>query len=108
SAEVVLVAPVAHELAARRELHALRGVRDRLLLRPAGGVDAAAELVELLPRNVDLEGTDCRLGGGGRTGHRSSLGRAAPSSSVSRRSPTARSLAPGDSLVGCLVRGHGQ
>ena len=56
--EVVLAAPVARERLHRRELHALRLVRDGLLLGPARGRDAPAEVVQLLLGDIDLEGAD--------------------------------------------------
>ncbi len=60
-APVVVGRPVAGELLHRRELHALRPIVDELLARPARRRDAPAQVVELLLRNVDVEGTD--LGG---------------------------------------------
>ena len=53
--EVVLGAPVAGQPPDRLELHALRGIPDRLLLGQARGLDAPAEVVDRLGRNVDLE-----------------------------------------------------
>src|SRR5262249_52054293 len=38
--------------------HALGSVVDQLLARPAGRRNAATELVEGLPRNIDMEGPD--------------------------------------------------
>ena len=55
---VVVGAPVADELLELRQLHALRPVGDRFLVRPAGRRDASAEVDELLLRNVDAEGTN--------------------------------------------------
>ena len=64
-AEVVLGRPVAGERLHRRELHALRPICDELLGGPARRCDAAAQVVELLFGNLDLESTyvDCGLGG---------------------------------------------
>ena len=63
--------PVARELLHRRQLHALRRVVDELFLRPAGCGDAAAEVVQILVRNIYVKGADCaafglRLIGDGR------------------------------------------
>jgi hypothetical protein len=41
-------------------LHTLRAVVDELLARPPRGRDAPAEVVDLLVRDVDAEGTDIR------------------------------------------------
>ena len=59
--EVVVVRPVVGERLQRGELDTLRAVVDELLARPARGLEAAAQLAELLVGNVYLEGTD--LGG---------------------------------------------
>src|SRR5262249_19254123 len=57
-APVVLCPPIASELLSRRELHALRVIRDRLSLRPPGRVDAPAQVGELRIRKIDMERTD--------------------------------------------------
>src|SRR5438045_5507155 len=46
-APIVLRRPVARERLSRRELDALRLIRDSLLLRPAGGGDALTQILEL-------------------------------------------------------------
>ena len=58
-APVVLRRPVARELLHRRELHALRLIRDGLLLGPPRRGDAPAQVGERLFRKVDAEGADC-------------------------------------------------
>ena len=62
-APVVVGAPVADHLLEFRELRALRPVIDGLLVRPARGGDAPAQIDELLFRNVDAEGADGVAGG---------------------------------------------
>ena len=57
-APVVVGRPVARERLERLELDALRAVRDELLGRPARRGDAAAEVGQLVVRNVDVEGAD--------------------------------------------------
>jgi hypothetical protein len=52
---------VARECLDRHQLHALRGLRDGLLLGPASGFDAAAEIVDVGVRDFGLERPD--LGG---------------------------------------------
>jgi len=42
--------------------HALRPVGDGLLLRPIRGVNAMAQVVQRVLRNVDVEGTDLDCG----------------------------------------------
>ena len=59
-APVVLGRPVPRELLHRRERSALRLIR--LLLRPLGGHDAPAEVVQRLVGNVDVEGADLDCG----------------------------------------------
>ena len=54
-APVVLGRPVARELLHRRQLHALRPILDELLGGPACRRDAAAQVVDLLLWNLDLE-----------------------------------------------------
>ena len=61
-APVVLGRPIAREFLNRRELHALRLIRDRFPFRPLGRVDAPAEVGEGLIRHLGTEGADC--GGG--------------------------------------------
>jgi hypothetical protein len=60
-APVVVGLPVARELLQRRQLYALRPIFDELLVGPARGRDASAEVDELLFRHVDAEGSDCAL-----------------------------------------------
>ena len=55
---IVICPPVAREFLNRRELHALRCIRYRFLLRPFRRSDASAEIDKLLVRNVEAEGTD--------------------------------------------------
>src|SRR4051812_13688214 len=75
-APVVVGRPIAGERLRRRELHALRRVGDRFALRPLRGVDAPAQVDELLFRKIDGEGTDrvpsLRRGRGGSRGCRGS------------------------------------
>jgi hypothetical protein len=54
-APVVLGLPVPCELPQRRELHALRSIRDQLRGGPARRGDAPAQIDDLLLRNLDLE-----------------------------------------------------
>src|ERR687884_529939 len=54
--EVVVGLPVACELLQRRELDALRPIFDELLAGPARRRDAPAQVVDLLLRNLDVEG----------------------------------------------------
>ena len=61
-AEVVLGRPVAGELLNRRELHALRPVLDELLAGQARRLDAAAQVVDLVLWNLDVEGSDLGCG----------------------------------------------
>ena len=56
---IVIRTPVAHELLQLRQLHALRLIRDRLAIRPAGRRYASAKIDDLLLRNIDLEGPNC-------------------------------------------------
>src|SRR5207253_8924996 len=64
--EVVVLGPVPRELPEERDLHALRGVLDELVGGPARRLDAAAQIVDLLLRDLDREGPDpcCSLGCG--------------------------------------------
>ena len=57
-APVVICRPIVRELLHRRELHALRCIRDRFPFGPPCRGDAPAEVGEFLFRNVDVEGTD--------------------------------------------------
>ena len=69
-APVVVGRPVAGELLDRRQLHALRAIGDQLPGGQACRGDAAAELGELLLRDVDLERADrgrVGLGAGARS-----------------------------------------
>ena len=63
-APVVVARPVAGQLLQRRQLHALRSIRDQLLAGPARRRDAPAQLGEFLFGNLDLERTyvDGRFG----------------------------------------------
>src|SRR4029453_8950208 len=61
-APVVIRRPIARELLQRRQLHALRPICDDLLGWPTRSVDTAAQISELLFRNVDIKGAN--LGGG--------------------------------------------
>ena len=58
-APVVIRRPIAREFLHRRELHALRFIRDRFPFGPPGGVDAPAQFGQFGFRNIDLERTDC-------------------------------------------------
>src|SRR5215216_447916 len=57
-APVVLVVPVARERLHRRQLHALRGILDGLLLGPARRRDTRPQVLELRLRDADVEGAD--------------------------------------------------
>ncbi len=57
-APIVVRPPISHEFLHRRELHALRLIRDRFPFGPLCGVDASAEVDEVRFRNVDGEGAD--------------------------------------------------
>ena len=57
-APVVLGSPVAREFLNRRELHALRLIRDDLPRGPSCRRDAPAQVGERLVRNVNGEGAD--------------------------------------------------
>ena len=61
-APVVVGRPVARELLHRRQLDALRPICDELLAGPARRRDAPAQVVELLLRNLDVEGPDLGCG----------------------------------------------
>jgi hypothetical protein len=66
-APVVVVGPVAGQLLHGRQRHALGVIVDRLALGPAGGIDAPAQLGQVLVREADPEGTDGGVLGGART-----------------------------------------
>jgi hypothetical protein len=95
AAPVVLGRPIAHELLQRRQLHTLRGICDELLGRPTRQGDAAAQLGELLVRNVDMEWADAGVLGrrAWPHGQRSGLGhcRLLPSPQRTTRRTTHRS-----------------
>ena len=57
-APIVICRPIVREFLHRRELHALRCVRDRFPLGPSCRRDASAEIDELLFRNVDVKRAD--------------------------------------------------
>jgi hypothetical protein len=61
AAKVVVPFPVAGELLDRRQLHALRPIRDQLPGGQARGRNSPTQVVNLLFRNLDLERPD--LGG---------------------------------------------
>src|SRR6266404_8574737 len=58
-APIVIFRPIVRELLGRRELHALRCIRYRLLVGPLGRRDAPAEIGEVLFGSVEVEGADC-------------------------------------------------
>src|SRR5262249_37224351 len=62
SAPVVLRRPMAREFLNHRERHALRLIRDGLLLGPVRGRDASAEVGQVLVWHVDLERADGGIG----------------------------------------------
>src|SRR5581483_8208744 len=55
---VVVFCPIVCESLSRRELHALRGIRDRLTVWPASRVDAAAQFGQFSFRKIDVKRTD--------------------------------------------------
>ena len=57
-APVVLGRPIARELLNRRELHALRVIRDGFPLGPSRRRDAPAQFVDVRLRKVDGDGAD--------------------------------------------------
>ncbi len=65
-APVIIRRPIARDFLHRRELHALRFIRDRFPVRPSCRVDAPAQIDERLFRNVDAEGVDVLTRGGRR------------------------------------------
>ena len=76
-APIVICRPIAREFLHRLKLHALRFIRDSLLVRPPGGKDPAAEVDKVRLRNVDVERADCAslFGRGGCFGPGGSLRR---------------------------------
>jgi hypothetical protein len=56
--EVVLGRPVPCERLQRRKLDPLRPIADELFARPPRGLDASAEVSNLLVGDLDLEGPD--------------------------------------------------
>jgi hypothetical protein len=62
AAEVVLARPVVSERLERRQLDALRAIVDGLLRGPARGRDAPAQVVDLLFRDLEVEGSDLSRG----------------------------------------------
>jgi hypothetical protein len=60
AAPVVLGRPIARERLNRRQLHALRPIRNELLGRQAGSGDAAPQILQALSRDVYVEGADRR------------------------------------------------
>src|SRR5262245_36398178 len=61
-APVVVSRPIARETLDQCERHALRLIRDGLLLRPVRGRDALTEVIQGLIWNVDVELTDLHSG----------------------------------------------
>jgi len=57
-APVVVCPPIARELLNGRELHALRLIRDSLLVGPSRRGDAFAKIDKLLFRKIDVKGMD--------------------------------------------------
>jgi hypothetical protein len=60
-APVVFGRPISRERLRRRQLHALRCIRDRFPFGPLGRLDAPAQVRELRFRNVHLERTNIAL-----------------------------------------------
>ena len=58
---VVFRPPIARECLHRRELHALRRIRDRFPFRPLGRADAPAQFGKFRFRNIDLKRTNSGL-----------------------------------------------
>ena len=56
---VILCRPIARERLNRRELYALRCIRDRFAFRPLCCLYAPAQFGKFPLRNVNPEGTDC-------------------------------------------------
>src|SRR6185437_12192943 len=57
-APVVICSPIAREFLHRRELDALRGIRDLLSIWPSGGIDAPPQIGKLRIRKVELKRTN--------------------------------------------------
>ena len=57
-APVVICRPIARERLNRRELHALRCIRDRFSFRPLCRVDAPAQFGEFRFRNIHMKRTN--------------------------------------------------
>ena len=51
--------PLASEFLNRRNRHALRFIRDRFPIRPAGRADAPAQLGKLSSRSAEMKWTNC-------------------------------------------------
>jgi hypothetical protein len=66
-APVVLGSPVARELLNHGQWHALRLIRDGLLLGPVRGRDASTQVLQGLIGNIDMEGPNVRGGLAGAT-----------------------------------------
>ena len=64
-APIVLVRPILRELLHRRELHALRCVRDLFALRPFGCRDAIAQVDEVGLRGLEMKRTNSGVVGHG-------------------------------------------
>ena len=60
-APVVICRPIARERLNRRELHALRCIRDRFPFRPPCRVDAPAQFGQFRFRNIHTKRTNCGL-----------------------------------------------
>src|SRR6266446_951579 len=58
-APIVICPPIARELLNRRELHALRCIRDRFPLRPLGCVDAPPQFGNFCFRKIHIKRTNC-------------------------------------------------
>ena len=85
-APVVVVRPIARELLNRRELHALRFIRDRLPLGPHRRVDAPAQVGKFLFRSAEGERADrgALVGVVRRGGRRADSKPAAPAAEAAR------------------------
>src|SRR6267142_5313235 len=57
-APVVVCSPIAREFLHRRELHALRCVRDQFSLWPFGRVDTSSQIGEFRVRKIELKRTN--------------------------------------------------
>ncbi len=56
---IVIFRPIVGEFLHRRELHALRCIRDRFLFRPTRRRNAPLEIDKRLLRSVEVEWADC-------------------------------------------------